>query len=57
MLQRKVFPVNVINKMPQNLATQKGLLDLLKSKIFLTGKNNIKSEMVPENQPRQLLYL
>jgi hypothetical protein len=34
---------------PKNLATQEGLLGLLKSKILLTGKNNLNTLMFPEN--------
>jgi hypothetical protein len=42
-----MFPVNVINKVSQKPNNTKNLLGPLKSKIFLTGKNNIESQMVP----------
>jgi hypothetical protein len=44
-----MLPVHVINKVSQKPNDIKNLLGSLGSKIFLTGKNNLKAQIVPEN--------
>jgi len=50
----ELLPVNIIKRLPQKPSNIKGLIGLIKSTFFLTGKNKFKSKMVPENVCRSL---